>query len=416
MRELLQEIFSSIRKNKLRTALTGFSVAWGIFMLVILLGSGNGLKNGVMANYGTQMVNSIRVRGGYTSKAHNGHKAWRRIRLNSNDVNIIENEFPEIDEVALQISSYGKQISYGNQFLSTYLYSVTTGIEEIEGVDLTSGRFINERDNEGIRKVVVIDDKVVDLFFKDVDPIGKQVKIEGSTFTVVGVVESMTWGGNSLCYLPISTGTLIYNGFDFYAGIGMHCVINGVATKEQVESLSDRIRKRLSKEHNYAPDDKNALWIWNRQESYQDTMMIFNGISIFVWIIGLGTLMAGIVGVSNIMLVTVRERTFEFGIRKALGARPGSIIRLILFESVIITALFGYIGMILGVGVMEIINTVVENSAVEGEHTMFVNPTLDISITISATVVLVVAGLIAGYVPARRAARLKTIDALRFNK
>ena len=196
--------------------------------------------------------------------------------------------------------------------------------------------------------------------------------------------------------------------------------VRGIDTEEQSDLFKRQLRTRLGAEHSFSPEDKSAIWINDRMESYQQTMTIFHGIALFIWIIGIGTLTAGIVGVSNIMLVTVRERTSEFGIRKALGAKPASIIRLILTESVLITAAFGYLGMVLGVAVMETVNYLLNQMPSQqtegGMNSVFLDPTLDLGVAVSATVVLVAAGLIAGYIPAYRAAQLKTIDALRYNK
>ena len=219
-------------------------------------------------------------------------------------------------------------------------------------------------------------------------------------------------------YIPLTTGQLIFKANDPVVDNAI-ITVHGLDTDAQMEAFEQRIRKRLAAEHHYDPEDQSALWIRNTMEQYKSMMIVFGGINLFVWIIGLGTLLAGIVGVSNIMLVTVTERTSEFGIRKALGAKPVSIIRMILTESVMITAMFGYIGMVLGVAVMEAVNYVINQTPAQTGNfggSIFLNPTLDLGVAVSATVVLVIAGLIAGYVPAYRAAQLKTIDALRYNK
>lgn len=421
MKELLNEIFASIRKNKLRTFLTGFSIAWGIFMLVILLGSGNGLKNGVMSNFGDQMSNTISVRGGWTSKAYGGYDKYRNIALDHNDKRILSTEFPEIYDASerTKYSSSVKKLVYDTQFQSVSVQGLTPNYGKMEGIKVLSGRFINDRDIEQTRKVALIDEPTLKVLFPKGDAIGKIATLDGIDFTIIGIFKNDSWDNTSRVYIPLSTGELIYNQNNTRNSDREYIfAVQGLESKVQMEAFEKRITRRLAAEHHFDPEDDNAIWIWNRLEDYQQAMMIFGGINIFVWIIGLGTLMAGIVGVSNIMLVTVRERTFEFGIRKALGAKPSSIIRLILLESVMITASFGYIGMVLGVGVMEIVNKIVESSAEQAERgmRMFQDPTLDISVAVSATIVLVLSGLIAGYIPARRAARLKTIDALRYNK
>lgn len=415
MKELLLEIWTSVRKNKLRTALTGFSVAWGIFMLVILLGSGNGLKHGVISNFGNYATNSIDLYGGRTSMPYMGYQKGRRIRLRNNDLEILKKEFPEVLEVAANSWFSSKTVTYNDQFMTATLRGALPLVEKIEGVEIVAGRFLNESDITGFRKVVVIDEGMRTILFKGNDPLGCQLKFGSSVFTVIGVYKADANRTSSTSYIPLSTGQLIYNANNPEVN-NVIITVQNVDTDQAMTEFERRILHRLAAEHHYDPEDQSAIWIENTMERHKDMMTIFNGISLFVWIIGLGTLLAGVVGVSNIMLVTVRERTFEFGIRKALGARPSSIIRLILTESVLVTASFGYIGMVLGVAVMEGVNYVLTQSVDESNFTIFKDPTLDLSIVFSATIVLVLAGLVAGYIPARRAAQLKTIDALRYNK
>lgn len=418
MRELFLEIWTSVRRNKLRTALTGFSVAWGIFMLVILLGSGNGLKNGVESNFGDYATNSIDLYGGHTSKPYAGYEKNRRIRLKVTDMTILKQEFPEIDEVTAQDWYSGKKATYGNEFTSVWVCGMMPALAQMEGIKLSAGRFINETDLREYRKVIVIDEMMNRLFFKGESPLGKQVKIGDSQFTVIGVEKGDAERNSSSCFAPLTTTQLLYKQNNPEVNNIMFTVV-GLRTTDELEAFEKRVRRRLAVEHQFDPEDESAIWIDNTMERYKAFQMVFWGINLFVWIIGLGTLLAGVVGVSNIMLVTVSERTSEFGIRKALGAKPASIIRLILTESVCITAAFGYIGMVLGIAVMEVVNLVLtQASGGSGGAgpTIFLNPTLDLRVVVSATVVLVTAGLIAGYIPAYRAAQLKTIDALRYNK
>lgn len=417
MRELLLEIWTSVRRNKLRTALTGFSVAWGIFMLVILLGSGTGLKNGVVSNFGSYAKNTIRVSGGWTSKAYAGYNRWRRVQLKNRDLEILTNEFSEVEQVAASAWYSGSTASYKERFADISLRGSLPQLQQIEGIEIVRGRFVNEADIRSYRKVIVIDQALVNLLFPGEDPLGKQVKIGSFSYAVAGVYKGDAQQRNSSGYIPLTTGQLIYKANDPTVDDAVFTV-EGLGTEEKMQAFEKRLRKRLAAEHRFDPEDESAVWINNMLEMFRNMMMVFGGINAFIWIIGLGTLLAGIVGVSNIMLVTVSERTAEFGIRKALGARPRSIITLILTESVLITATFGYIGMVLGVAVMEAVNYFLKQMPPGADYTptIFLNPTLNLSVAVSATVVLVVAGLVAGYVPAYRAAQLKTIDALRYNK
>lgn len=419
MRELLLEIWTSVRRNRLRTFLTGFSVAWGIFMLIILLGSGNGLQNGVLSNFGDRAVNSVSLYGGYTSMPYGGYQSGRNIQLKTEDLQMLRRDFPEVRQVAARgWYSFAPKVSYGTEYTGASLIGATPELPGIDGIKILEGRFINQLDVDEFRKVVVVDENAVRILFKGESCIGKRVNVSGIDYTVVGLYKRRSYGNSSSFYIPISTGQLIYAQNRKTVGQTAFTV-DGIETDAQSEALEKRVREKLAAAHSFDPNDRNAVWIWNQMRSYKEAMLIFRGIALFVWIIGIGTLTAGIVGVSNIMLVTVRERTSEFGIRKALGAKPASIVRLILTETVIITAFFGYIGMVLGVAVMEAVNYFLERaSAAKGEDSfnIFLNPTLNLSVAVSATVVLIVAGLIAGYVPARRAARIKTIDALRFNK
>lgn len=416
MRELFLEIWTSVRRNKLRTILTGFSVAWGIFMLVILLGSGNGLKNGVASNFGDYATNSLDLYGGRTSKPYAGYQKNRRIQLRVNDIKILERDFPEVDEVVAQDWYSGKRATYGNEFTTVWISGMMPATQRMEGIKLSAGRFIDDNDLRNYRKVIVIDEMMNRLFFKGESPLGKQVKIGSSQFTVIGVKEGDAERNNSSCCIPLTTAQLLYEQNNPEVS-NIMLTVKDMKTTDDLEAFEKRVRRRLSVEHQFDPEDESAIWIDNTMERYKAFQMVFWGINLFVWIIGLGTLLAGVVGVSNIMLVTVSERTAEFGIRKALGAKPASIIRLILTESICITAAFGYIGMVLGIAVMEVVNFVLTQTPAGGRGpTIFLDPTLDLRVVVSATIVLVVAGLIAGYIPAYRAAQLKTIDALRYNK
>lgn len=419
MRELLLEIWASIRRNKLRTFLTGFSVAWGIFMLVILLGSGNGLKNGTLSNFGSMAVNSVIINGGWTSQPYKGYDKWRRINITNRDLEILRTEFPEVDKVSARVQGPGQyNLSHGRDFLNNAaVVGSDSEYREIMNVRVLDGRFLNDTDLRERRKVIVVDKNVRDVLFHGQSPVGQHLLVNGTSYSIIGVFEMDQFGSYTFTFIPLTTAQLLFNHSDPSVG-QTYLSVKDIDTDQKMAEFEQRLRNRLAAEHTFAPDDESAVWIYNRMEGYKNMMLVFGGINLFIWIIGLGTLLAGIVGVSNIMLVTVQERTFEFGIRKALGAKPSSIIRLILTESVMITAAFGYIGMVLGVFAMEGVNKLMTQTPPGEENTfnIFVNPTLNLSVAVSATIVLVLAGLIAGYIPSRRAARLKTVDALRHNK
>lgn len=412
------EIWSSIRKNKLRTFLTGFSVAWGILMLIILLGSGNGLERGAKSNFEFLALNSIEMSGGRTSMPYGGYDKWRRINFSNNDMEILKREYPQIDKISGGARYSGGTLTYGNNYVNTSMTGVAADYTDIIYLKVLDGRFINSHDIAERRKVVVIEEAMRDVLFPGGEsPLGKTVINRGVAYTVVGIYKMHSYGNSNNCFIPMSTGQLVYAKNEPWIRYIIF-TLNGIDTEKAMEEFEDSVRHRMAAEHNFDPNDQNAVWMQNYSTMYREFNRTFALISIFIWVIGISTLLAGVVGVSNIMLVTVRERTFEFGIRKALGAKPSSIIRLILLESVFITAFFGYIGLVLGVGIMELVNYVMQQMAVANPDAviMFKDPTLNIGAAVSATVVLIIAGLIAGYIPARRAAKLKTIDAMRHNK
>lgn len=417
MIELLKEILASVRHNKLRTALTGFSVAWGIFMLIILLGAGNGLKNGMTSNYKHRSDNSVTVYPGYTQLAYQGYNQNRKIRLKYDDAEYLEQNISSIEDVSSVRYSSGN-IAYKEENTHSNINGVTSLVYKIENFSIEKGRYINETDLIQKRKVVVLTKYTAGVLFDKEEPINKLITIDGIGYTVVGIVDKQ-YSNYPNVFIPITTSLAIYNTKKSDEISRFVIETRGVHTMEQNDELEQQIRETLAVKHQFSKQDKGGLWLSSSIARFIETELIFNGITMFIWIIGLGTLMAGIVGVSNIMLVTVRERTNEFGIRKSMGATPASLVRLVLIEAVSITMIFGYIGMVGGTFTMEGVNFFMENFmevAEEGSPVVFKNPTIDIRIALYATIVLIIAGTIAGYIPARRAARLKTIDAMRYNK
>ncbi len=419
MGDLFTEIFRSFRRNKMRTALTGFSVSWGIFMLIMLLGAGNGLVNAFNTDSGRFASNTMMVGGGWTSKPYDGLRAGRRIQLEDKDVSFTASDaFSEhIDAVSATV---GKEVvvSRGSRHFSGYVEGNYPERAEIEKLNLIAGRFVNRIDIEQRRKVVVVPDNVLEYLLvgneKPEDLLGEEMRVEGISFKVVGITKGDGMRNDRLFYAPFTTVKTIYaKGKDID---DLTFTFHGLDTQEQNEEFEKAYKEAMNVSHRAAPDDERALWIWNR---FTQNLQMDKGrriISTALWVIGLFTLLGGIVGVSNIMLITVRERTHEFGIRKAIGASPWSIMKLIMAESVTITAVFGYIGMVLGLIMCEVMDRTVGSEPIEvmGEtSTMLVNPGVGIDVALSAMVVLVVAGTVAGLTPAIKAVKVRPIEALR---
>jgi putative ABC transport system permease protein len=401
-----QEIFATIRKNQLRTFLTGFSVAWGIFMLIILLGSGKGLENSVHKNFESRASNSMQLYPGTTSIAYKGNKIGRNIRFDNEDFDFIKNNVSGIQYGSGRFYIQGNSIvAYKKEFASMDLRAVHPDFPKIELMDMLGGRFFNPFDLEQKNKVVVLSQKAKEELFKKEEAIGKYITVTGVPFLVIGVFNSKQEQDrdSKTLYMPISTAQSVYSGADQLHNI---FVTTTAATVEESKAIEKQIQKVLAQRHHYDIKDSKALYVNNALEQFQQVSQVFGAIRMFMWVIGIGTIIAGVVGVSNIMIVVVRERTKEIGIRKALGATPWAIISLILQEAIFITAVAGYIGMVLGIGVLELVGKNVKTQ-------FFLNPEANLSVAISATVLLVIAGAIAGFIPARRAAAIKPIEALR---
>ena len=417
MRDIIVEIWSTVRRNKLRTALTGFAVAWGIFMLIFLLGAGNGLINAMLLQNSKFLDNSMIVSGGMTTKAYNGLKEGRAIELNDRDMAVTGNNFSaNVDETGGSVSQSGLTFSSGANYVGGTLEGVYPNEIEINKKEMLYGRFINHIDIEQKRKVLVLsEDDAKELMPNGTERIiGQYVDVDSLAFRVVGVYKADRSGMNTSAYTAFTTIRTIYNKGDEVGSIVFS--FKGLDTQEANDAFETQYRARINGNHSAAPDDEGSVWIWNRftQNLQMNTGM--NMIRTALWIVGLFTLLSGIVGVSNIMLITVKERTREFGIRKAIGARPSSILRLIIIESIVITTFFGYIGMVIGVAANEYMDATIGQMKVNSglfEATIFYNPTVGIGVCIAATVVMIVAGTLAGLIPARKAARIRPIEALR---
>lgn len=418
MIDLFQEIYQTLKRNKLRTTLTGLSVSWGIFIMIILLGAGNGLQNGVMQNFSSRAVNRINLYSGTTSMPHKGLKRERQLYFTEDELRFIKEELKESRYITARINST-QTLAYGNEYGSYRVRGVMPNYLNIEKLIISSGngRFINQLDIQEQNKVIVLDKKIADLLFPNDSPIGKNIKVGQLMFKVVGVnSKKEEWGGSN-AYIPFSTAQTIFNpGGKFYHII---FTVEGLNSKQANDNFIDMFRGAMSRKLNFNPNDQQAIWIYNAQADYLETMKIFGGITIFVTIVGILTLIAGIVGVSNIMLVSVKERRNEIGIRKAIGAPPNSILKSIILESIIITTIFGYIGLVAGIGLTEMVNFVMEQSANgniptdEPQMSIFSNPTVQVSYALFTTIILIISGVVAGYLPARKAVQVKPIEAMR---
>lgn len=412
-----REIWSTIKKNKLRTFLTGFSVSWGIFMLIVLLGAGNGMKNGIMHNFDRWTGNRVETWPRYASKPYKGMQTNRRVKYKDDDLVLLKQQNPEVELVS-GILYQSDTLSYGEEYNTYSLQGVHPDKATIDKIKMLvgNGRFINEVDVLQKRKVIVISPRMKEVLFRNEDPLGKYLNASKIAYQVVGVYTDEDNNNNAPAYIPFSTAQQLYR-----SGYGTDNIIfslNGVSTKEEYEAFEKRFRGQMGKRHRFDPEDLRAIGMWSTIEDFAMFNGMMNGISLFIWVIGIGTLAAGIVGVSNIMLITVRERTREFGIRKAIGATPFSILKLIIVESILITAVFGYFGMITGVGLTEAINMVMESSNMgkassNDDMSIFMNPTVSLSIALSATALIIVAGVLAGYFPARKAVKITAIEAMR---
>jgi len=400
------EIISVIRRNKLRTFLTGFSVTWGIFMLIILLGSGHGLENGVHDQFKSSAVNTLWVWGGETSKAYKGYKPGREISFKNEDYDDIANHIDGIEYLSGRLHVWGNNtISYKGEYGDFDLRSVHPDYGIIERVKLVQGRFINNIDIQKNRKVATIGVAVKEALFKQEEAVGKYINIKGIPFKVVGVYvdDDGRQDNQRAVYLPVTTAQKALIGQD-----RIHTLAVTVDSKELDDSkrMEEEIRSNFSERHVFDIEDKNALFIWNGVEEFKQFQDLFAAIRMFIWVIGIGTIVAGIVGVSNIMMISVKERTREIGIRKSLGATPWSIINMIMQEAILITGVSGYIGLILGIGLLELVSPYVQSE-------FFRNPEANLGVAISAVIVLIIAGTLAGYVPARKASAIKPVEALK---
>jgi putative ABC transport system permease protein len=412
-----QEIYHVLSKNKLRTFLTAFGVFWGIFMLVIMLGSGNGLQRGITQNFGDMATNSVFIWTQQTTVPYKGFPRGRSYNFTNDDAAAMRHSIPEIKYLAPRIRAYGTpQANNVIRGLKSGVFNIMGDFPDFNKIDplnFTQGRFINDIDISEKRKVAVIGTRVVEgLFTKEETPIDKYIQIQGVYFKVVGIFTSKRTGEqadyeNQNIYIPFTTLQQTYN---FGNDVGFF----SITSKDDipVAVVEENAIRLLKQRHAIAPTDESAVGHFNLEQEYEKMRGLFFGIQLLVWIVGTGTLLAGVIGVSNIMLVVVKERTKEIGIQRALGATPWTIIGQIITESIVLTTFAGYFGLVIGVGLLELINYLLGSSGANTE--MFVHPGIDFTVAITALSILIVSGAIAGMIPASRAVSIKPIDALRY--
>jgi putative ABC transport system permease protein len=416
MFDQFNEIFATIRRNKMRTFLTGFSVAWGIFMLIVLLGAGNGLRNGVMSNFAGRAINSVRIGPGWTSMPYKGLRADRRITFDERTIDFVRRSIPEIGYLSASVTRSTQSVAYGEEYGVWQIEACLPELIHINYMIIRKGRFLNDIDQAERRKVVVISTTTEKVLFKGEEPIGKYIIADGIAYQVIGVYEKpLDQNYDPPIYIPLSTGRVLYNR---WRGIRpIEFTVNGITSIEEAEALTERIRQLMGPYLGFDPADRSAMWVWNSTEEAAQTNKIFLYINIFLVIIGLASLMAGIVGVGNIMLITVKERTREIGIRKALGATPWSVIKSVILEAIFITTAAGYVGIILGSGLIALINQFLPAGGGGGEGlgsvTMFQNPSVSMGVVLGATALLIACGVVAGLIPSLKATRIRPIEAMR---
>lgn len=403
MFDLLREIKQALTNNKVRTALTGLAVAWGIFMLIVLLGMSRGVTNAFAEQFAADNSRVINIYNGTTSKAFKGYQEGRSIYLKSRDMPaVMSRDKQHVDAVIASKSIDTAVVSTPLNYTSGLLGHFPSELKTAR-LEMLSGRFLNQSDLDNNRKVIVLSKENADkLFGKNVEAVGKRVDSMGFSWLVIGVYDHR-WERSS--YIPFTTAMLLSGNDDKVSD--MRVAMKNVETLADGEAVENNVKSTLAGRHDFSPSDNSAVYIWNRFSNYLTQLSAMNILTVAVWIIGIFTLLSGIVGVSNIMFVSVRERTHEIGIRRAIGAKPRAILMQIVAESVVMTTVFGYVGVVLGMIVTGIIDVVTRNTE------FLSNPTVNLSIALEVTVVLIIAGAIAGLFPAIKATKVKPVEALR---
>lgn len=401
-----RELLDGLRRNKLRSGLTALSVAWGIFMLVVLIAAGNGMRHGVEYDFRDDATNSIWLRPGKTALAHEGHQPGRPVNFDIDDIGALKQHIDGVEYITGRFYLWGPySVSRGGESASFEIRGCHPDHQYLEQTIMVEGRFINDLDLQLRRKVAVIAEPVKDALFGKDNPLGDTINIRGVNYQVVGLFEDQ--GEQSelkVIYIPITTAQLVYHG-----GTRVHQInyTTGAASVSESKAMATATRRLLAKRHHFNPDDRRAVRVSNNLARFQKLMEIFDWIGTFVWVVGIGTLFAGIVGVSNIMIISVQERTLEIGIRKALGATPRSIVAMILTEALVLTSVAGYTGLTAGIALVELVRTHMP------ENDYLRNPNVDVSVGLTAMMLLVLAGALAGLIPALKAASVRPVVAMR---
>ena len=414
-RDTWNEIGLSLKKNKLRTFLTGFGVSWGILMLIFMLGAGNGLRNGVTGNFGDFATNSFFVWTQPTTIAYKGFSRGRQFNFITDDIQAIKDNVPEIDIVAPKLQggrwgSDGDNVVRGKHSGS---YTVNGDYPEtfkIDPVKIEAGRLLNKKDIEDKRKVAVIGIRVRDVMFEqDENSIGELIRIQGVYFTVIGVISpkgnvNMNGDKKEMIWIPFSTLQQVYNYGNVVGFFAM-------TAKENIPAsvAEEKVRALLAERHQISPDDEMALGGFNIEEEFKKMTGLFTAINAIIWFVGFGTLIAGVIGISNIMLIVVKERTKEIGVRRAIGATPINIVSQIIMEAIVLTFFAGLIGLVIGVWALEALQPIFEGA----KDSFIKNPEVDVKVVLVAIIIIVITGAFAGFLPAKRAINIKAIDALR---
>lgn len=404
MLDLIREIGQTLRRNKLRTALTGFAVAWGIFMLIVLLGMSRGVYNGFTSMASLETSSVISMWPGVTSKTYKGYKEGRHIELKTSDRSqLIEkggSHIADVWQIKVIDSAY---ISSADEYISGSLYGHSPQEEKRAKLDIIYGRFLNQPDLDLNRKAMVLEEKNAALLFGSAEKaLGQRVDAFGLSWRIIGIYRHEWENGT---YIPFTTAMAIMGNDGTVSQ--SEVMIKDVTTIDDGEEAERDIRHAMAAAHEFDPDDESGVYTWNRFTSYMSSLSAMNILKIAVWLIGLFTLLSGIVGVSNIMFVSVRERTHEIGIRRAIGAKPRSILTQIVAESVVITTLFGYVGVVTGTAITALISFFAQGVD------FLKDPTVDLSTALNVTIVLIISGALAGLFPAIKATKVKPVEALR---